>query len=224
MFHCKCDMSPNYMYSTKFLGLIIDNSLSWKEWVLSGCQKCSMTPRKKFECPALKKCWQDTTLIHIFWRSCSLWMRHGSPCSIPKQKGSQNNGNIQTRHPRKNSELARLQRKFSIQFSETRRALFSHILSQRAWPSPENVTETFWRISCCLQLQKSNLNWWGTSFSIKTTLHHTRLELSQNSWWNRESRHFDILPIHLTLLQAISGCLTPWNSLYEEDNFLRDQV
>ena len=54
------------------------------------------------------------------------------PCSIPKQKGSQNNGNIQTRHPQKNSELARLQRKFSIQFSGTRRALFSHILSQRA--------------------------------------------------------------------------------------------
>jgi len=34
--------------------------------------------------------------------------------------------------PQKNSELARLQRKFSIQFSGTRRALFSHILSQRA--------------------------------------------------------------------------------------------
>jgi len=28
-------------------------------------------------------------------------MRHGSPCPIPKQKGSQNNGNIQTRHPQK---------------------------------------------------------------------------------------------------------------------------
>ena len=71
------------------------------------------------------------TLIRIFWRSWSLWMRHGSPCSITKQKGSQNNGNIQTRHPQKNSELARLQRKFSIQFSGTRKALFSHILSQR---------------------------------------------------------------------------------------------
>ena len=70
-------------------------------------------------------------------------MRHRSRCSILKQKGSQNNGNIQTRHLRKNSELARLQRKFSIQFSETRRALFSHILSQRTWPSPENVIETF---------------------------------------------------------------------------------
>jgi len=68
-------------------------------------------------------------------------MRHGSRCSIPKQKGSQNNGNIQTCHPRKNSELARLQRKFSIQFSGTRRVLFTHILSQRAWPSPENVRD-----------------------------------------------------------------------------------
>ena len=147
-----------------------------------------------------------------------------SPCSIPEQKGGQNNGNIQTRHPRKHSDLARLQRKFSIQFSWTGRALFSQILSQSAWPSPENVPETFWRISCCLQLQKSNLNWWGTSSSIKTTLHHTRLELSQNSWWNRELRHFDILPIHLTLLRAISGWLTPWNSLSEEHNFLWDQV
>jgi len=54
------------------------------------------------------------------------------PLFNPETKGSQNNGNIQTRHPRKNSESARLQRKISIQFSETRRALFSHILSQRA--------------------------------------------------------------------------------------------
>jgi len=146
------------------------------------------------------------------------------PLFNPETKRQPNNENIQTRHPRKNSELARLQRKFSIQFSGTRRALFSHILSQRAWPSPENVTETFWRISCCLQLQKSDLNWWGTSSSIKTTLHHTRLELSQNSWWNRELRHFDIFPIHLTLLRAISGCLKPWNSLSEEDSFFRGQV
>jgi len=60
---------------------------------------------------------------------------------------------------------------------------------------------------------KCDLNWWMISSFIKTTLQHTRLELSQNSWWNRELRHFDILSIHLTLLRAISGCLTSWNSL-----------
>ena len=49
----------------------------------------------------------------------------------------------------------------------------------------------------------------GNFILHKKTLHHTRLELSQNSWWNRELRHFDILPIHLTLLRAISGCLAP---------------
>ena len=149
---------------------------------------------------------KDTTLIRIFWRSWSLWMRHGSPCSIPKQKGSQNNGNI----PRKNSELVRLQRKFSIQFSGTRRALFSHILSQRPWPSLENVTETFLRISCCLQLQKSDLNWWGTSRQRSTTQgsHCHRIPGGTRNWdtstsslftWPCSERFlvFDILKLSL---------------------------
>ena len=57
-------------------------------WVLPVCQKSSTTSRKKFEWPELKKCWQDTTQIHIFWRIWSLWMRHGSPCSIRKKRHS----------------------------------------------------------------------------------------------------------------------------------------
>ena len=218
----RCSYGPNWW---RQWWESLKKTCKWQKWVLAGCQKRSITARKKFEWPAMKKCWQDTIWSAFSGEAGHCGWDMDPPVQSRNKKSSQNNGNIQTRHPLKKIPSWRVCREnslFNFLGPERRYSLSSPKGHDYHWRML--YTETFWRIICCLQLQKSDLNWWGPSSSIKRTLHHTRLELSQNSWWNRELRHFDILPIHLTLLRAISGCLTPWNSLSEEDNILRDQV
>ena len=197
----------------------LKKTCKWQKWVLAGCQKCLTTARKKFEWPALKKCWQDTSLIHIFWRSWSLWMRHGSRCSIPKKKAVKTMETFRLATPEKipSWRVCRENSLFNFLGPEGRYSLI--------YPLPKGMTITgeCYRDILKNQLLSAVAEQWPELVG-NFILYHTRLELSQNSWWNRELRHFDILPIHLTLLRAISGCFTPWNSLSEEDNFLRDQV
>ena len=106
--------------------------------------------------------------------------------------------------PPKNSELARLQRKFPIQFSGTRRALFSHILSQKGMTITGECYRDILKNQLLPAVAEKRPELVGNFI-----LHQDNAPPHKNSWWNRELRHFDILPIHLTLLRVISGCLTP---------------
>ena len=191
----------------------------WQKWVIAGCQKYS-TARNSND--PLWRNVNETPLIRIFWRSWSLWMRPGTRCSIPKQTASQNNGNIHTRHLRKNSELERLQRKFSIQFSGTRRALFSHINSPKGHDNHRRMLDILKnRLLPAVAEKRPELVGNFILHKDNTPPHKARIVIEFLTQQGIETpRH----PPYSPDLAPSDFWLTPWNSLSEEDNFLRDQV